>query len=100
MGYLVENAMKKTNDEALKIIVDLGYVKDAEEKFNALREYGIGKKNFSVECFSRLVMRCPKSKLKGIMEKFPIVEGGHYWQTTHSWADFDVKRNRNEGLYE
>ena len=86
-GFLTHNAMKEACGETKEIIVDLGYVANAEERFRKLREYGIGKRNFHIECFGRLVMRCPKKKLEGLLATFPIVDGGTYWQTTHSWKE-------------
>jgi hypothetical protein len=87
MGFILDNAMKDNKD----ILIDLGYAKDAEERYNKLRKYGIGENNFKIECFNRLIMKCPKTKLKGLMDEFPIKNECHYWQTTHSWLESEVK---------
>jgi hypothetical protein len=81
MRFLLDNAMKDEKD----IVIDLGYAKDAEERFNKLRAFGIGKKNFRIELNDRLVLKCPKGKFESLMKSLPIVAGGSYWQTTHRW---------------
>ena len=99
MGFLDQNAMKRYSGEQEDIIVDLGYIMDAEttiERAEKLREYGIGKKNFSIELYGRMVMKCPPTRLAGIMKAFPIVEGGGYWMTTHRWDD-DALRGGTTG---
>jgi len=90
MGFLTDNAMKHYSGEEKDVIIDLGYIdKDglADERYQKLRKYGIGKENFNVELSGRLVVRPPKSKIDGIMKTFPIREGGRYWMTTHSWEE-------------
>ena len=85
-NFLIENAMKKNDKE---MVIDLGYIddKNARAAHQTLIAHGIGKNNFSLECFNRLLCRPPRSKIKKLLATFDeVTEGSHYWQTTHFWA--------------
>jgi hypothetical protein len=86
MKILCDNAMKASGEEKVVIIL-LGNIKDDETdiRYNTMREFGIGKKNFELGFTGQLLMKCPKSKQKRLFESFPIVEGSGYWQTSHKW---------------
>lgn len=84
LGFMVEKAIGMNND----MLVDLGVIseKETQERHQSLINHGIGKKNFCIEGYNRLLMRVPKSKAKNILEAFPMIkEGSTYWQTTHHW---------------
>lgn len=91
MGLIMENAMR----EEKEMLIDLGYLNEESiKRVEALQNFGIGKKNFCCDIMNRMVVRLPKTKQKAVLETFPIVEGGNYWQTTHHWAE-DTEREQN-----
>ena len=81
--------MLKSAGKPLEIVIDLGYARDKDtgERADKLLAFGMGIRNFVLEVGGRLVMKCPGSKLKKVMEAFPVVEGTRYWMTTHYWKD-------------
>lgn len=86
MRTLIDNALK-AESEPKDVIVLLGNIKDPEtdERYEKMRAFGIGKKNFDMGFSGQLLMKCPPSKVKKLMEEFHIVEGSAYWQTSHKW---------------
>lgn len=85
LGLMVERYI---DPDATPVLVDLGYWdKKSAERFEMLVAAGIGRRNFSIEGFNRLLVKIPKTKVSTILLEFPIVEGGEYWQTTHRWEE-------------
>ena len=84
LGLMVDRCINQTS---VPVLVDLGYVKDAGTKRLARRlmEYGVGRKNFSVEGFGRLLVKLPRATAAKTLDRFKrsIVAGACYWQTTH-----------------
>ena len=86
LGFMVEKRIGLNN----QMLVDIGDITDkkVQERHQQLLEFGIGRKNFMIEGFNRLLMRVPKSKEKAILDQFPIKGGSTYWQTTHHWEKY------------
>lgn len=93
MSYLLDNAMKNTKN----IIIDLGCIehKETQKAYNLLLDFGIGSKNFQLFYYDRLIVKIPKTKIEKVIEKFPIIEGSNYWQTTHYWDYKKESKNEN-----
>ena len=88
MKSLCDNAMKRDGEPKNTIIFLGNFKKDKQavnERFDKLIDFGIGKSNFEVGYSDVLYVKCPKSKVKKLLETFPIVEKSIYWQTTHYW---------------
>ena len=69
------------------VIVDCGYMKDAEQNFKALSPH-LGKRNFQRVGNDRLVARIPPKKVASVLAAVPqIKEGvsGYCW-CTHGFA--------------
>lgn len=99
MDSLMLQSVYAEQDGAPKpIIVDLGYVDDAETRAHgdALMASGIGRCNFSIEGFGRLLVKIPPRKLAAVLAEFPIDEGETYWRTTHHWRGLKPKDTNNE----
>lgn len=90
MSFMLQNCYAEIDGKPRQPLCDLGYTKDAESKFTALREFGISIKNFRREGFDRLLVRIPPTKLAAVMKAFPIVEGKTYFQCTHYWKEVEV----------
>lgn len=88
MGFMVGRCI---NAEAVKTLVDLGYVSEqtTRDRYAALRKHGIARSNFSVEGFNRLLMKLPPRKADAALKAFPIVAGETYFQCTHHWRGLD-----------
>lgn len=92
MSKWMDNAI---SEEKAHILVDLGYVNSAITRNNAdkLKAQGIGKRNFELAGFGRLLVSIPPSKLEKIMGLFPIVpkavRAGYAW-CTHTWIEGDA----------
>lgn len=86
MRTLIENAMKK-NDEPKDVVILIGNIRDPETRIrhDKILAFGIAKRNFDMGYGGQLLVKCPKRKVKQLLEVFPIVEGCRYWQTTHYW---------------
>lgn len=86
MRTLIDNALKKKGEKK-DVIILLGNVKDPEtdQRYEKMREFGIGRSNFDMGLTGQLLMKCPESKVKKLLATFPIVEGSPYWQVTHLW---------------
>jgi len=90
-SFMLENAIKEKTTGEKDVLIDLGYANSEKtlENYNKLIEFNIGVKNFCFDGCNRLLLRPPKSKIAAILKQFPIIEGGHYWQTTHRWEDVE-----------
>lgn len=65
------------------VLVDCGYVRDAEARFVALEPH-IGRKNFQRVGFGRLVARIPARKVQATLSALPqITPGADYCWCTH-----------------
>lgn len=86
-SFILENAMKPDCEK--EMIIDLGYLKNKEtqDRHQKLLAFGIGHRNFCCDITARLTLKCPKTKVKALLETFPVKEGCRYWQTTHHWLD-------------
>lgn len=91
MRTLIDNALK-AEGEPKDVIVLIGNIKNPEtdKRYDKMRAFGIGEKNFDMGFSGQLLMKCPKSKVKKLMEEFPILEGAAYWQTTHVWEGVTI----------
>lgn len=92
-SLMVENAIRKARNEPLEMVVDLGYLNRDEgertvKRAEQLKTFGIGKRNFSVEAFSRLLVRIPPSKRQAVLAKFSQISApGTYYGATHAWRE-------------
>lgn len=86
-NLMIENKYRELDGKPPMMLVDLGYIKNQLtcEHADALRAFGIGRRNFSVEGYGRLLVKIPIRKAAAVLAAFPIVEDGRYWQTTHHW---------------
>lgn len=90
-NFMIENAIRRASGDPEEFVVDLGYVREqGDERGKALRDFGIGLDNFSVEGFGRLLVRIPPRKQAAVLERFPIRAPGRYYGTTHAWREPDV----------
>jgi hypothetical protein len=99
MHFMLENMMRKSAGEPLTMLIDFGYGTHQAARDNADRVSKIlGRRNFQVVGFSRLVANVPERKANAIKAAFPeIVDGGRYAGTTHSFGDgpqFDLEKCR------
>ena len=87
MRILNENAMKNIAGQPKDVIVLLGNIKDVttKERHDKVINFGIGKTNFNIGFDGQLIVKCPKTKVRQLLEKFPILEGSKHWQATHFW---------------
>jgi hypothetical protein len=76
-------------DKAGVMVVDCGYLNDkkARDRVDALRAFGIGRSNVSIEMSNRLLVKIPKAKQAAVLAKFPIVAGKVYYGTTHHFRE-------------
>lgn len=82
MGLMVDRCI---NPEAIPVLVDLGSVNDKASRDCAdrLMDAGIGRKNFSIEGFARLLVKLPPRKSQEIINRFRFEPRSTYWQCTH-----------------
>jgi len=89
MSYWMDNAV----EPGKYILVDLGYVTSQATRGNAdkLRQY-VGRRNFELAAYGRLLVRVPPSKLQLCLSLFPIKtseeHAGYCW-CTHTWIEGD-----------
>ena len=86
-GSLMLASIYAEDDGDEMLLVDLGYVNDrrARDRADAIRAFGIGRQNFSIEGNARLMFRVPPTKARRLFDEFPIVPGSTYWRSTHHW---------------
>lgn len=81
-------------EKADVMVVDCGYLNDkaARDRVDALRAFGIGQKNVSIEMSNRLLVKIPKGKQAAVLAQFPsIVAGKVYYGTTHHFQELEEK---------
>lgn len=85
MGLMVDRCISPAS---IPVLIDLGPLneKPSRDRADALMAAGIGRSNFSIEGFGRLLVKLPKLKIEATFKAFPmIVPGSTYFQTTHHW---------------
>jgi hypothetical protein len=89
-SFWMDNAISRGTPE--HTLIDLGYVRceAAVDRAKRLREH-VGKGNFEIAGFGRLLVRVPPDKVGRILDLFPQIKPasmapGYSW-TTHTWLD-------------
>lgn len=83
MSYWMENAMQPGRH----VLVDCGYMADAEQNFTALQPH-LAKRNFERVGNGRLVARIPPKKVVAVLSAVPQIKEGtaSYCWCTHGFV--------------
>ena len=86
MSYWLDNAA----NPGTHVLLDLGYVEDQATRDRADKLFKhIGKRNFQLVAYDRLLVRIPPTKVADILKRFPQIQPvtkrpGYCW-CSHTW---------------